>query len=299
MIKDLKYRINKKGCIYSHERITVVCDKCNKEWNTDYSNYKRRLSDIDMCQSCKNRFGICGMKGKYHNETTKKILSKKCKAFLGKSHSIDQKLKWSKDRKNRNCKGRSPTENEKRHMSSVTKDIWDNMTDEEKKYKTRGLLSVLKKLQKSGGKYSGLHNTVKNQMLKIGLTSFKSEEYINGYFADEIDIEHKIVIEVNGDYWHANPKYYNENDTIIFPGGHKTLVKDIWNHDSKKRQALINDGYKVYVLWEDDICKNNHLDTLKDIYGVIENAKIMQDSCRGMREPSRKFRSSHRNDKNG
>jgi len=43
----------------------------------------------------------------------------------------------------------------------------------------------------------------------------------------------KIIIEVNGDYWHANPKLYLADDLINYPNGTMT-AKVIWDRDMKK-----------------------------------------------------------------
>lgn len=39
-----------------------------------------------------------------------------------------------------------------------------------------------------------------------------------------------ILIEVNGDYWHCNPKKYCMDDIVKFPGETKK-VSDVWKKD--------------------------------------------------------------------
>ena len=66
------------------------------------------------------------------------------------------------------------------------------------------------------------------------------------------DIKHKnCIIEFNGDYWHANPKDYKENDIIR---GRK--VKDIWNFESKKLKLANDLGFSILVVWESDFIKD-------------------------------------------
>jgi hypothetical protein len=50
------------------------------------------------------------------------------------------------------------------------------------------------------------------------------------YFLDCLLKEKKKIIEYFGDFWHANPTKYKENDIIKFPGS-KVIAKDIWNQD--------------------------------------------------------------------
>jgi len=62
------------------------------------------------------------------------------------------------------------------------------------------------------------------------------------------------IIEFNGDFWHANPKYYAANEFIYTNGKH--LVKDIWEADAIRKHALEQLGYKVKVVWERDYYDN-------------------------------------------
>jgi len=76
------------------------------------------------------------------------------------------------------------------------------------------------------------------------------------YFSDIFLTEKNKIIEVNGDYWHANPKFYKKND-IVRANDHGNIIKakDIWNKE-KTRTAKINSlGYNILTLWEYDIEK--------------------------------------------
>lgn len=58
-----------------------------------------------------------------------------------------------------------------------------------------------------------------------------------------------IVLEFNGDYWHANPLKYNPEDHIQI--GRSTFsAKSIWNKDKLRYRRLLNLGYKIIVVWE-------------------------------------------------
>ena len=63
-----------------------------------------------------------------------------------------------------------------------------------------------------------------------------------------------IILELNGDYYHANPKKYNADDDIIIHHV-KYKVKDIWEYDLRKKIIAENNGFKVVYLWECDIIK--------------------------------------------
>lgn len=72
----------------------------------------------------------------------------------------------------------------------------------------------------------------------------------NSYYV--FDIKHKdVIIEFNGDYWHANPKIYSENDLI-----RNRKAKDIWEMDKKKLELAKSHGFRVKVVWESDYISN-------------------------------------------
>lgn len=62
----------------------------------------------------------------------------------------------------------------------------------------------------------------------------------------------QILVEVNGDFWHANPSKYNAEDVIPFPDGHRK-AKEVWEKDKKKQLIAERKGYNVLVLWESDL----------------------------------------------
>lgn len=119
----------------------------------------------------------------------------------------------------------------------------------------------------NNGRKSKIHIKVENILNELNIdyisecngNRFRS----NGYSPrPDIIIEHmKIVIEVNGDYWHANPNKYKPND-IICKWRKKTLAKEIWETDKKRINQIESFGYRVITLWEDFINKELNKDIL-------------------------------------
>lgn len=64
-----------------------------------------------------------------------------------------------------------------------------------------------------------------------------------------------IVVEYNGDYWHANPYRYKESDIVH----HSISAKDIWKKDKEKEELYNKLGYKVIYIWEKDYKENPDL----------------------------------------
>lgn len=85
--------------------------------------------------------------------------------------------------------------------------------------------------------------------------------YNNISFEEELEIKTKNkmyfydfkvnnwIIEINGDYWHANPRKYKEND-IFYMSNSKMIARDIWEKDFKKIEVAKNEGCEILVFWE-------------------------------------------------
>ncbi len=91
--------------------------------------------------------------------------------------------------------------------------------------------------------------------------NFKREVYLNGYlnknnkkvYKYRIDfiINDNICIEVNGDYWHVNPRIYL-NEHIILDS---KLKRNIIN-DYQKKLWLLHNKYRLFIIWEKDLIEN-------------------------------------------
>lgn len=103
-----------------------------------------------------------------------------------------------------------------------------------------------------------------SDMLKSLNIKFESEFSIlhNGLYKK---YDFKIgnnLIEVNGEFWHANPKKYHPDDILSFPGG-KVIAKDIWNKDNIKKNIAIDNGYNILYFWENEINNVNEFKKIK------------------------------------
>ena len=79
--------------------------------------------------------------------------------------------------------------------------------------------------------------------------------YINAdrfYVYDVVNIDKKVIIEFNGDFWHANPDLFDSD--WVNPVTKKT-GKEIWNHDKIKREVAESRGFQVVYIWESEYNK--------------------------------------------
>jgi G:T-mismatch repair DNA endonuclease (very short patch repair protein) len=78
--------------------------------------------------------------------------------------------------------------------------------------------------------------------------SYTANGFLYAYNWDFI-FKNKVIIEVQGDFWHGNPKRYKKGDILL----NGLTVDMVWNKDYRKKKKVENYGYRVYYLWETDI----------------------------------------------
>lgn len=76
-----------------------------------------------------------------------------------------------------------------------------------------------------------------------------------------------ILIEINGDFWHANPQKYKNKDILKFPKK-EIIAESLWIKDKNKYKEGRKNGYNIVYLWENFIRNSTNeilIETLKDI----------------------------------
>ena len=61
------------------------------------------------------------------------------------------------------------------------------------------------------------------------------------------------LIEINGDYWHCNPEFYDES---FYNVSKRKTAKELWEIDARKKEIAEQNGYKLLVIWENDYNTN-------------------------------------------
>ena len=130
-----------------------------------------------------------------------------------------------------------------------TRERWNSYGPEEKTKNLKGLFE-----RRKNGKVSNLEKRVLGILTDIGI-DFVSQYRIGKYF-HKYDIRisgAKVIIEVNGDFWHANPELYGPDDILTFSNTNKPRAKDVWKKDEKNRNFAEKNGYRIIYLWENEI----------------------------------------------
>jgi G:T-mismatch repair DNA endonuclease (very short patch repair protein) len=82
--------------------------------------------------------------------------------------------------------------------------------------------------------------------------SYTTNGFLYSYNWDFI-FKNKLILEIQGDFWHGNPKLYKKDDILL----NGLTVDMVWKKDYRKKKKVENYGYRVYYLWETDINNMN------------------------------------------
>lgn len=253
------------------------------------SKYSKRILPINKieCDSCKTIWEESS-KYEFRFEKWNGHFCKKCLKILSIERLVEagtaalNKLTPEQRKINASIGGIACQKSENRDHYSFTTGRWKNMSqDERNKQVKRANNGLIEKLKDETYRKEHFAKVFKNS--KIGYISKGQQELyeqclefgefildgiISNMKVDIISFDKKIAIEYNGDYYHCNPKSWNEedfNDSIKMSAGEK------WTSDRNRRFALQRLGFRVIVIWESDwkIDKLKCLGKIKQIYNEI------------------------------
>ena len=98
---------------------------------------------------------------------------------------------------------------------------------------------------------------IEDELIKLNINYIPQKE-ICGYSVDFYLPDNKLIIECDGDYWHAN-KNILPNQKYIYDPQYKNgrlSVNEVRQKDKIKDDIFIKNGYKVIRFWENKIKKN-------------------------------------------
>jgi very-short-patch-repair endonuclease len=199
-----------------------VCNNCSKPIHD--------RGKSGLCFSCCHKGNLNPFYGKHHSEDTKKIMKEKAK-FRDKTTYLGFPI--------------TPEIIEKR--KNTMKINWERLTIEEKHKKLENFIKAGRKTRDTK-----IELIIKNILDDIGMLEnidYEMHKDINGFNIDFL-VHNEFIIECYGDYWHKNPKYYNDDKAVI------KRTKDI-----NKKEFLEAKGYIFINFWEEDI--HNSIDTIK------------------------------------
>lgn len=162
----------------------------------------------------------------------------------------EEKIKLSNKNRMKTFKEKYNVENAaqlphvKKIISKKAKERFSNLTYEERLQFT----SIAREaVCHRGGYESKIEKRFQHILVENDIDFIKHVHLFNYNY--DILIFGNLLIEIQGDMWHAHPSIYKEDDIIMG----KLLVKDIWNKDKKKRKKVVDNGYRLIYIWEHEI----------------------------------------------
>jgi len=189
-----------------------------------------------------------GQKGKKLSETAKKNISESKK---GKKNPM-----FGKTGKDNPFFGRHHTEEVKRQKSIQSKEFANRPEVKEAQRE------VLRKSRHNQVKPNNRESQI-GQILTEAEIRFKFHRNVdyqtieNEHRKKEVDIfiGHKKIIEHNGTYSHADPRKYKPDD-LIREHGKMIKASEIWKREKIILNQIKKQGYKILVIWEQDLLKD-------------------------------------------
>lgn len=218
-----------------------------KIYRKDSIKYKNRSR---VKKGCKNpMYGkISNKKNKTYDEYYGQTRSKKIRNNISRKRKGSKGLKGDKNPmygKIPYNKGKKADEKTRKKIKEAHINYWQNLDEHElKKRKDKLREEWLIKRDKYPEIDTLPEKITENLLIKMNVNYLKKLNI--GYYNCDFVIN-KIIIEVQGDYWHGNPIFYDKFDKIQTKNNKRDIIK---------KRYLTNLGYYVIYLWEYDL-KNN------------------------------------------
>jgi G:T-mismatch repair DNA endonuclease (very short patch repair protein) len=273
-ILETEYIENRLSLVGIRDKYGI--DYKSTQWLLNYHNIKQRNSKqagLIGASRTKNTLSKLYGSGITNISQLNNVKKKKKETFI-KNYGVDNIRKWKP------FYDYVKTVIETRYgvdyttfVSNNSKKIWDSKTDDEKTNWLNNSIhsdeARVKSLSnRDGFIVSKIEDTVSQILSELNI--IHTRQYIIKHkgirkFYDFYLPDYGVIIEVNGDYWHASPKIYNKNDVIKYPFGYKT-AKEIWDKDILKKQHAEKINIPILYIWEYELKENK-----SDLINLIKN----------------------------
>jgi len=244
--------------------VNIECHQCHKSKRVKfYGGNNGLIKRQYICQSCSKQGDRNAFFGKKHSDETKKSISESNTGNLvgdknpmwGKSvwdtyspkqfESIRKKISKKSQGSGNAFWGRTHTDEFKKKKAKQARQ-WIIDHPEHLRKMVAHSLEAQKRFRKTGIEAV---TEVELQRRKI---PHKYNKILHRKYQYDFLIGDKFLLEVHGDYWHANPEIYG-------PGKRSLNDRQIFKVEQDKSKKVFAEkyGYKIFYIWETEI---NNLD---------------------------------------
>ncbi|MFI2856785.1 hypothetical protein ACH6EH_06565 [Paenibacillus sp. JSM ZJ436] len=213
-------------------KVQCVCEQCTKNYEVEQSQYNRYGSKFCSVK-CRNQWESINKRGFNHHRY--KRIPKQC------SH-CNTKIDVP----------RYKVTNDSRHFCDTScrqqwyAEVWSQQPEWREKSAKRAIDML------SNGSFNHTNTScqkVVNEILDEMSINYENEFPCTYYTVDNYLIDHHLMIEVMGSFWHCDPRVYEGVNHDIQAN---RIIKDA----TKKKYILGKYGIKILYLWEKDIHEN-------------------------------------------
>lgn len=145
--------------------------------------------------------------------------------------------------------------------SKIQKEQWNTLSDDEKTdWLERSIhkpgVDRFETIKHNSHSTSSIEKQVKKFLIDLDYDFIQQKRLLiskRRYYYYDLCIDSlKLMIEVNGSYWHANPRIYKKDDLINYPG-YSITAYEKWQKDILKEDYALKNGYRVITIWDDEL----------------------------------------------
>jgi len=241
--------------------VEIECHACGK--NSSVKFYSTLFKRVYLCQHCDKIGSKNPFYGKRHDQSFCQRLSKEragtwCAGEKNAMFGVNVWDSYSPQRRADICRRISEQQTGEKNIfwgkthSPETRAMLARKSSEYIKNHPEHLRKMiyLSFLKQSKGFKSSIEKIVQEELTRRCITH-KYNKILNRKYQFDFIIAVGILLEVNGDYWHANPIIYK--DALKYT---RDQVKKV-DLDIRKRKYAEEYGYVVFSIWEADIRKGN------------------------------------------
>lgn len=269
------------------EKIKIICDNCGKEGYHTPSQFKKNKhhfcsfdcsceynhkthTEDRKCPICNNSFTV-------KKSNPKRFCSIKCQNEWQTTRTGEKNPNFQREIVN--CEycnkefyvKRYKTKNSQHLFCSVAcrQEWYAKVWSQQESWKEESRIRAVKILENRKIDTNTKPQIIVNNILRKLEIEYQNEKGFKYYAVDNYLSDYNLIVEVMGDFWHANPQVYN---SVKYTKQKQVVSRDKAKHTYIQKYYDIN----ILYLWEGDLCANPELcEKLIDLYikssGVLKN----------------------------
>ncbi len=213
-------------------------------WNKGIEMWKNKKHPHQGVKMWKNKEHPKGMLGKTAWN----------KGLKGDYVSSEETKKKISENNSRYWKGKSTWIKGKRHSEETKRKIKESNKGQQRSLETKRRIKKARAKQIFPLKDTSIELKIQDFLttLKIEFVTHKYMNIKNCYQCDIFVPSMNLIIEADGDFFHMNPNKFSSEDRAFKNG---MTAKEKWKLDSDRTKELLEKGFKVIRLWENEIIK--------------------------------------------